>query len=173
MAVPAVAPGMPPVEGYRWAVVVFGMPALLLALVGVLYAGAYAVPGAPCAGGGDLTAPDSEVTVAANDSAVLVVHTGGEALGGSTTDRVVVAVDDAESERTYSTEWIGAGGSVTQGGTVTITASQIGFDPTDRDTVTVRWYGSDPEMAEFCPNSRTFADLTVTRIENASTPIGT
>ena len=148
------------------------MPALLLALVGVLYVGAYAVPGAPCAGGGDLTAPDSQVTVAANDSAVLVVHTGGADLGGPTTDRVVVAVDDAESERTHSVEWIGADGSVRQGETLTLRESDIGFAPSGRDTVTVRWYGNDPEVAGFCPNGRTFADLTVTRVENASVPIG-
>jgi hypothetical protein len=162
---------MSSVDGRRWVVVVFGMPVLLLALVGVLYAGAYAVPGAPCAGGGELTAPPSQVIVAANDSAVFAVHTGGADLGGPTTDRVVVAVNDAESERTHSTEWIGADGSVTQGETLTLRNSDIGFTPSDRDIVTVRWYGTDPEVAGFCPNGRTFADLTVTRIENASVPI--
>lgn len=164
---------MPPVEGARWAVVVFGMPAILLGIVGVAYAGAYLVPGAPCAGSGDLTPPESDVTIAANDSAILIIHSGGDSLGGATTDRILIAVDDAESEFTHSENWIDGSGSVSRGESVTIHERDMGFEPSDRDTVTVRWYGNDPAVADFCPNGRSFADLQTTQVGNASIPLRT
>lgn len=162
---------MPPVEGARWALVVFGMPALLLGVVGVAYAGAYVVPGAPCTGSGDLAPPETDVTVAANDSTVVAVHSGGDDLGGATTDRVVVAVEDAESELSYTTEWVGASGSLREGGSLTVHERDLGFGASDRDVVTVRWYGNDPEVAGFCPNGRTLSDLRTVRIGNASAPV--
>jgi hypothetical protein len=47
------------------------------------------------------------------------------------------------------------------------------FSLSDPDVVTVRWFGVDPEVAAFCPNSRTFGDLTTTQVRNASVPVET
>lgn len=162
---------MPPAEGRQWALVVLGTPLLLLGLVLAGYAGLFVVPGAPCGGGGDLTVPQTDVVVASNGSAVTVVHTGSDAIGGPTTDRVVVAVRDAESGTATDRQWIGSTGSLSRGDSLTITQREAGFAFTDADEVTVRWYGSDPDVAGFCPNGRTFGDLTRTQLRNASIPV--
>jgi hypothetical protein len=163
---------MEPPSGRRWALVVFGTPALLVGLVAAGYAGAFLVPGGPCHGGGDLAPPDADVTVATNGSAVSAVLTNGS-LGGPTTDRVRVFVEDGESDRRIAREWIGSNGSLERGDTFTLTGSDTGFALSDRDRVTVRWYGVDPDVAGFCPNGRTFRDLADTRVENASVAIDT
>jgi len=164
---------MPPVEGFRWVAVVFGMPALLLGIVGVAYAGAFVVPGAPCAGGGDISPPTTDVTVASNGSAVTAVHSGGDSIGGETTDRVLVAVDDTETRRSLSVRWSLANGSITEGDSVTLHERDMGFTLSDPDVVTVRWFGVDPDVAGFCPNGGTFGDLTTTQVRNASVPAET
>jgi hypothetical protein len=164
---------MSDIDGRRWVLVVYGTPVLLLALVGVAGAGLFVVPGGPCHGTVDLSPPDAEVAVAANGSAVGAVLSGDRALGGETTDRVVVAVRDAESGRTASERWVGAGELLQPGSTLGFTNRSAGFPLTPRDTVTVRWYGVDPGVAAFCPNGRTFVDLARVRVENASTGVVT
>lgn len=161
---------MAEINDRRWILVVFGMPLVLLGLVLTGYAGLFVVPGGPCNGGGDLTPPDADVVVAANDSSVSAIVTNGT-IGGETTDRVRVFLEDAETDRRVAREWTGESGSLSRGDRIAITEDRAGFSVTDRDLVTVRWYGTDPDVAGFCPNGRTFRDITVTRVENASIAI--
>jgi hypothetical protein len=157
----------------RWAIVVFGPVVLLIGLVALGYAALFLVPGGPCAGPGDLTAPAADFAVASNGSAVFVVHVGNGTVSGETTDRVVVSVRNAESPDTASREWIDGDGTIERGDTLRIPGDEIGFELSDRDRVTVQWYGVDPDVAEFCPNGRSYSELTVVLLENASTPIET
>lgn len=158
---------MSDIDGRRWVVVVYGTPVLLLALVGVVGAGLFVVPGGPCHGTGDLSPPDAEVSVVANGSSVSAVVVG-DRLGGDHTDRVVVAVDDAGTDRSASRRWLDGDGTLDPGARLTVTDRAAGFAITPRDVVTVRWYGADPGVAGFCPNGRTFVDLTRTSVANAS-----
>lgn len=162
---------MADIEGRRWAIVVFGPVVLLIGLVALGYAALFLVPGGPCAGAEDLTAPAADFAVASNGSTVFVVHIGNGTVGGRTTDRVVVSVRNAESPDTASREWIDGDGTIERGDTLRIPGDEIGFDLSDRDRVTVQWYGVDPDVAEFCPNGRSYSELTVVRLENSSTPI--
>ncbi|MEF8975077.1 MAG: hypothetical protein V5A21_02465 [Halapricum sp.] len=158
---------------HRWAIVVFGPAALLIGLVALGYVALFLVPSGPCAGPGDLTAPAGDFAVASNGSAVFVIHVGNGTVGGETTDRVVVSVRNAESPDTASRQWIDGDGTIERGDTLRISRDEIGFELSDRDRVTVQWYGADPDLAEFCPNGRSYSALMVVRLENASTPIET
>ncbi|QCC52505.1 hypothetical protein [Halapricum salinum] len=158
---------MAPVEGRRWALVVFGPVVALIVLALVSYGALFAVPGGPCHGGGDLTAPQSQIEIAATDSSVLAVHVGGDALDSETTDRVVLVVRDADSPTAASTRW------PVENGTVRLSETEAGFAFDERDTVRVRWYGKDPDVAGFCPNGRTIETLAARSVGNASVPIGT
>lgn len=164
---------MSDVDGRQWAIVVFGTPALLLALVAVVGGALFVVPGGPCHGTAALESPEASVTVTTNGSGVTAVVAGDRPLGGETTDRVVVAVQDAESDRTVREQWLDRGGRLEPGASLSITNRTAGFGITPRDTVTVRWYGVDPGVAGFCPNGRTFADLARLRVANASAPVAT
>lgn len=157
----------------RWAIVVFGPAVLLIGLLALGYAALFLVPSGPCAGAGDLTAPAADFAVASNGSAVFVVHVGNGTVGGETTDRVVVSVRNAESPDTASREWIDGDGTIERGDTLRIPGDEIGFELSDRDRVTVQWYGVDPDVAEFCPNGRSYSELTVVLLENASTLVET
>jgi hypothetical protein len=159
---------MAPDEGRRWALVVLGPPLLLFVLAIAGYILLFAVPGSPCHGAGDLTAPQSDVVIAANDTAVTATHVGGEPLDGASTDRVVLAVRKAGSDTTTSTQWV-VEDSV--GSTVTLTERQAGFQFDDSDVVSVRWYGKDPDVAGFCPNGRTISRLAGSEVGNASTVV--
>ena len=160
---------MSDIEGRRWVIGVFGPIVVLVVVVVVGYVGLFVAPGGPCADTEDLTAPDTDFTVASNGSAVVVVHTGNESVGGATTDRVVVSVRNQKSPDTASREWISAAGTIEHGDTLTITAEEIGFELTEQDRVTVQWYGVDPDVAGFCPNGRTYSELEIVTLENAST----
>lgn len=164
---------MADVTGRQWVLVVFGTPLLLLSAVLAGYTGLFVVPGGPCHGGGDLTIPDASPVVTANDSAVTVVHTGEESLGGPTTDRIRVAVEDAETREATSRVWIEGAETAARGDSLTITEAEAGFTFSGRDTVTVRWDGKDPDVAGFCPNGRTLGDLTRTQLRNASIAVRT
>jgi|GEM_PF-2572577 len=164
---------MSDIEGRRWAIGVFGPIVLLVGIVVVGYVGLFLAPGGPCADTADLTAPDAEFTVASNGSAVVVIHTGNGTVGGATTDRVVVSVRNGKSPDTASREWISGAGTIERGDTLTITAEEIGFELTEQDRVTVQWYGVDPDVAGLCPNGRAYRELTVVRLENASTLVET
>lgn len=164
---------MADIEDRRWAIVVFGPIALLLGLVGLGYAGLFVVPGGPCASAGSVAPPSTEFAIASNGSAVFVVHVGNGTVGGETTDRVVVSIRNAESPDAASREWIGSDGTLDRGDTLTLSDSEIGFALSNRDRVTVQWYGIDPDVAAFCPNGRSYSELAVIRLENASTPIET
>ncbi len=160
---------MSDIRGRRWVIGVFGPITLLVGVVVVGYVGLFLAPGGPCTDSRDLTAPDAEFTVASNGSEVVVVHTGNGSVGGATTDRVVVSIRNEKSPDTTSREWIGGEGTIERGDTLTITAEEIGFELSDQDRVTVQWYGVDPDVADFCPNGRAYRELTVVRLENAST----
>lgn len=156
---------MSSVDGRRWAVVVFGPPAFLIILALVGYGLVFVVPGGPCHGAGDLSAPQSEIAIAANDSAVAATHVGGDPLESETTDRVVLFVQKPGTDTTAATDW-----SVDEsvGSSVTLTESEAGFSFEDRDIVAVRWYGTDPGVAGFCPNGQTMRSIAGTDIGNAS-----
>lgn len=164
---------MLPAKGSQWALVVFGTPLLLVGLVAVGYVGLFVVPGGPCHGGGDLTVPDSDVAVAFDGSTVTVVYADDRPLGGPTTDRVVIGVRDAETGDASSHQWIGSEERLVRGDSLTLSAQTVGFDLTDADEVTVRWYGVDRDVAGFCPNGRTFGDLRRVQLANASVLLGT
>jgi len=164
---------MSDIEGRRWAIGVFGPIVLLVGVVVVGYVGLFLVPGGPCADTGDRTPPSADFAVASNGSAVVVAHTGNGTVGGATTDRVVVSVRNERSPDTASREWIGDGETIERGDTLTISAEGIGFELTERDRVTVQWYGIDPDVAGFCPNGRMYSELAAVRMENASTIIET
>lgn len=159
---------MPPVKGRRWALVVFGPPLLLFAVAIAGYVGLFAVAGAPCHGAGDLTAPQSEVVIAANDSAVTATHVGGEPPDRASTDYVVLVVRKAGTDTTASTRW-----TLDEriGSSVTLSEAAAGFAFDDRDVVSVRWYGKDPDVAGFCPNGRTISRLAGSEVGNASSVI--
>lgn len=164
---------MSDIEGRRWAIGVFGPIVLLVGVVVVGYVGLFLVPGGPCTDTGDLTAPDTEFTVASNGSAVVVIHTGNGSVGGATTDRVVVSIRNEKSPDTASREWVSSEGTIERGDTLAIPAEEIGFELSEQDRVTVQWYGVDPDVAGFCPNGRAYRELTVVRLENASTLVDT
>jgi hypothetical protein len=159
---------MSPVEGRRWALVVLGPPLFLIALAIAGYAVLFMVPGGPCHGAGDLTAPQSEIVIAANDSTVSATHVGGEPLDGAATDYVVLAVRKAGTDTTASSRWDLDGGVESS---VTLSEAQAGFQFEDSDVVSVRWYGKDPNVAGFCPNGRTISRLAGSTVGNASAVI--
>lgn len=158
---------MAPVEGRRFALVVFGPVAALLVVAGVGYGALFVVPGGPCHGGGDLTAPESRIEISATDSSVLATHLGGDPLYGETTDRVALIVRDADSPTAASTHW------PAENETVRLFETEAGFAFDDRDTVLVRWYGKDPDVGGFCPNGRTMEALDGSTVGNASIAIET
>jgi len=158
---------MPPIEGRRWAIVVFGPVLALLVLALVGYGALFVVPGGPCHGGGDLTAPQSQIEIAATDSSVLAVHVGGDSLHGATTDRVALVVRDADSRAAASARW------ATGNRTVNLSEGDAGFSFDADDRVSVQWYGDDPDLAGFCPNGRTIVALAGSSVGNASVPIET
>ena len=158
---------MTSVDGRRWALVVFGPVVALCVLALAGYGALFVVPGGPCHGGGDLSAPASQIEIAATDSSVLAVHVGGDSLRGATTDRVVLVVRDADSPTAASARWSA------ENETVGLSETAAGFAFDDRDTVVVQWYGKDPDVAGFCPNGRTLVTLAGSEIGNASVPIET
>lgn len=164
---------MTDVDGRQWAVVVFGPVVVLIALVAVGYAGLFVVPGAPCAGAGGLSPPPSAFAVTSNGSSVTVVHVGNRSVGGPSTDRIAVSIRNAETPKAVGKTWIGSGETLSRGDSITIAAREIPFSLTDRDRVSVQWYGVDPDKPGFCPNGRAFHEVTVVTLENASLAIRT
>ncbi|MFW6018803.1 MAG: hypothetical protein ACOCPX_08270 [Halapricum sp.] len=159
---------MPEITGWRWVVVVFGPVALLVGFVALVYAGLFVVPGAPCGGTATVEAPTAEFDISTNGSAVTATYVGNGTLGGPETDRIVLAVRNADSPETASREWV-SDGTLSRGDSVTIPPSEIGFALSERDRITVEWYGSDPDQPGVCPNDNRYAELTTVRLANAST----
>ena len=159
---------MSEIAGWRWAVVVFGPIALLVALVALVYVGLFVVPGAPCGGEQAVEPPTGEFTISTNGSAVTATYVGDETLESPGTDRIVLSVRNAESPDAVSREWVGDGHILSPGDSVTIPADEIGFRLSGQDRATVQWYGSDPDQPGICPNDNRFAELTAVRLANAS-----
>lgn len=164
---------MPPVEGRRWALVVLGPAGILIGIALIGYLGLFVAPGAPCAGADSVVPPSAEFAVASNGSGVTVIHVGNERVGGPTTDRIVVSVQNTESPDIVSREWIDSDGSLDPWDSLTIAADDIDFPLSKRDRVTVQWYGIDRGVAEVCPNGRTYSELESVRLENTSMVIET
>lgn len=158
-------------DGKRLATVVLGPPVALFLVIAAVAGGLYLVPGAPCHGGNDIQAPDTEVAIAFNGSTVTAIHVDDEPLGGQSTRELLLVVQDFETDSSRSVQWLAGGGVLRRGDSVTLTERRAGFRLTDRDRAIVRWVGRDPGVAGFCIGSRTFGDLAVTELRNATVPI--